>query len=76
MTETQSSGRLMQSQLIGKTLMGKAEGRREKEMTENKMVEWRHQVNGREFEQVPEVVKDRETGLAAVHGFADSWAIE
>ena len=33
-----------------KTLMlGKVEGRREKGMTEDEMVGWHHQLNGREF---------------------------
>ena len=29
-------------------------------MTEDEMVGWHHQLNGCEFEQAPEVVKDRE----------------
>ena len=37
---------------LEKTLMlGKIEGRGEKGMTEDKMVEWHHQLNGHEFEQ-------------------------
>ena len=52
----QSFGHLMQSQLIGKDPdIGKGRRQEEKEMTQNKMVEWHHQVNGREFEQVPGV---------------------
>ena len=37
-------------------------------MTEGEMVRWHHQLNGYEFEQTPEVVKDREAWRAAVHG--------
>ena len=29
-------------------------------MTEDKMVGWHHGLNGHEFEQAPEMVKDRE----------------
>ena len=29
-------------------------------MTEGEMVEWHHQLNGHEFEQIQETVKDRE----------------
>ena len=47
-------GHLMQSQLIGKDPdIGKGRRQEEKEMTQNKLVEWHHQVNGHEFEQVP-----------------------
>ena len=39
---------------LEKTLMlGKIEGRREKGMTEDEMVGWRHQLSGHEFEQTP-----------------------
>ena len=37
-------------------------------MTEDELVGQRHQLNGREFEQTPETVKDREAWRAAVHG--------
>ena len=37
-------------------------------MTEDEMVEWHHWVNGCEFEQAPEMVKDREAWCASVHG--------
>ena len=33
---------------------------------------WHHQLNGHEFEQIPENMKDREAWCAAVHGFAKS----
>ena len=42
-------------------------------MTEDEMVEWHHQLDGHEFEQSREVVKDREARRAAVHGSAKSW---
>ena len=37
-------------------------------MTEKEMVGWHHQLNGHEFEQAQERVKDRETCCAAVWG--------
>ena len=37
------------------------------------MVEWHHQLNGHEFEQTQEIVMDRESWHAAVHGDAKSW---
>ena len=42
-------------------------------MTEDEMVGWHHRLNGYEFEQLQEIVKDRETWCAAVHGVAKSW---
>ena len=36
------------------------------------MVEWLRQLNGREFEQLWETVKDREAQRATVHGVAKS----
>ena len=41
-------------------------------MTEDERVEWHHRLNGHEFEQLQEMVKDREAWLAAVHGVAKS----
>ena len=32
------------------------------------MVGWRHRLDGHEFEQLQELVTDREAGCAAVHG--------
>ena len=44
----------VQSQLIGKDFdVGKDGRQKEKEMVENKMVAWHHQLNGHEFEQAP-----------------------
>ena len=34
------------------------------------MVGWHHQLSGHEFERIPEIVKDRETWRAVVHGVA------
>ena len=34
-------------------MLGKVEGGREKGMTEDGMVGWHHQLNGREFKQTP-----------------------
>ena len=42
-------------------------------MTEDEMVGWHHQLNGHEFEQGPEIMKDREAWHAAVHRVANHW---
>ena len=39
-------------------------------MTEDKIVGWYHRLNGQEFEQVRELVMDREAWHAAVRGVA------
>ena len=36
------------------------------------MVGWHHQLNGHEFEQAPEMVKEKEAWCAAVHGVTKS----
>ena len=36
--------------------------------TEDEMVGWHHRLNGHEFEQLQEVVKNREAWCTAVHG--------
>ena len=41
-------------------------------MTEDKMVGQHHQLDGYEFEQLQELVIDREAWHAAVHGVANS----
>ena len=42
-------------------------------MTEDKTIGWHHQINGHEFEQLREMVKDREAWRAAVHEVAKNW---
>ena len=42
-------------------------------MTEDEMVGWYHRLNGHEFKQLPEMVKDRKPWCAAVHGVTKSW---
>ena len=48
----------------------KTEGRRRE--TEDEMVRWHHWLNGHEFEQLQEVMKDREAWRVAVCGVAKS----
>ena len=42
-----------------------------KGVTEDEMVGWHHQLNGHEFEQLWERVKDKEAWHAEVHGVSD-----
>ena len=52
-------------------MLGRIEGK-EKGATEHKMFGWHHGLNGREFDQTPEV-GDAQGGLhAAIHGVAKS----
>ena len=44
----------------------------EKGKAKDEMVEWYHQLNGHEFEEVLGVGDDRKTWRAAVHGVAKS----
>ena len=53
-------------------ILGKIEGRRRRRRQENKMIGRHHWVNGYEFEQALEMVKDREIWRAAVHWVAKS----
>ena len=48
-------------------LIGKDPGQEEKGTTEDEMVGWHHRLNGHEFEQLREMVKDGEAWRAAVH---------
>ena len=43
----------MKNWLIGKDPDAGKDGKQEKGMTKDKMVEWHHQLNGQEFEQTP-----------------------
>ena len=40
---------------------------------EDEILGWHHQLNGHEFEQTLEIVKDRGAWCAVVHGVAKSW---
>ena len=69
----------MKNQLIGKDPgAGKDWRQEEKGMAENEMIGWHHGLNGHEFEQIREIVKDRGTRCAAVHGVteSDNWATQ
>ena len=56
---------------LEKTLMlGKTEGKRRRELAEDEIVRYHHQLNGHESEQTPEIVEDRGLWCAAVHGAA------
>ena len=44
----------------------------EKEVTGGDMAGWHHQLNTHDFEQTPEILKDREAWHAAIHGLTKS----
>ena len=69
----QYAGHLMpRTNSLEKTLrLGKIEGKGRRG-PQRKMVGWLHWVNGHEFEQIQELVKDRDSWHAAVHGVAKS----
>ena len=41
-------------------------------MTEDEMARWHHQVNGHEFNELQELVMDREAWRAVIHGVIES----
>ena len=51
---------------------GKDWRQEEKGVTEDGMVGWHQRLNGRKFEQTPELVMDRQAWHATVHGVAKS----
>ena len=62
--------------LIGKDpTAGRDWGQEEKGMTEDEMAEWRHWLDGREFEWTLGIGDGQgmDAGCAAVHGVAKSW---
>ena len=72
MLKLQYFGHLMlRADSLEKTLMlGKIE--EEKGRTEDEMVRWHHRLNGHELSKLRQMVTDRKTGRAAVHGVAKS----
>ena len=73
MLKLQYFGHLMRrANSVEKTDAGKDRGQEEKGPTEDEMVGWHHRLNGQEFEQTPEIVKDKEACCAAVHGVTKS----
>ena len=68
------------SWLIRKNPDAGEDWRQEKKgMTEDEMVVWPHRLSGCEFEQAPEIVKDKGNWCAAVHGVervGHDWATE
>ena len=53
--------------------VGKGWRQEEKRKTEDEMVGWHHWLEGHEFEQLQELVMDREAWRAAVYGVTRSW---
>jgi len=69
----QNSGHLMwrANSLEKDSDAGKHWGEEEKGVTEDKIVGWHHYLNGHEFEQLWEIVTDREAWHAIVHRVAE-----
>ena len=44
----------------------------EKRATEDEMVGWHHRLNGHEFEQTLEIVRDRKAWCVPIHGVTKS----
>ena len=64
----------MKSQLIGKTLMlGKIEGRRRREQQRLRWLDGIINTVDISLSKLREIVKDRDTWHAAVHGVTKSW---
>ena len=60
--------------LLGKDPdVGKDRGQEERGVAEDEIVGWHYELNGHEFEQFQEIVKDREAWHAAVHEVSKSW---
>ena len=53
-------------------MTGRDWGQEEKGTTEVEMAGWHHQLVGREFDELGELVMDREAWRAAIHGVAKS----
>ena len=48
-------------------------GQEEREMTEDEMAGWHHQLDDMSLGELRELVIDREAWRAAIHGVAKSW---
>ena len=58
---------------LEKTDAGKDWGQEEKRTTEDEMAGWHHRFDGCEFDELRELVMDREAWHAPIHGIAKSW---
>ena len=64
----------MKSQLFRKDSDARKDrGQEEKGMTEDEMVGWHHQLDGREFEQASGDGAGREAWPSAAHGVTKNW---